>query len=644
MGQDNDKKKKAVDKYSVLEYFLALFKHQLGLGSGAASEIRPLEQASVRMNLVTYSLSVADGNVRQSRRMTLGPIGEGTGSKSKCFLAIYDNKIVVKVPPVPITDFDKYISGIKKEQTIAKKLYPRECIVPGIAVIMEKIYNLPGSENMRPDELEAAYLEALYENPEYQEFFKIDGGFAFFMDLAKYVFLADAISLFHDLGGGVKEELLTDPSIIGDFEKFEGRYGMENAGVGAGLEHVFSEYERGVRKLLIRSGAVPSVLLYKIQRWFFTYLAGEEIKPNGADLTDTFVSQLNALLKDVVKKNREAVDEYLAMVDNFLKETSFSQHKLQMEGVIANTLELLAWLMQKGIAIRDIKPDNLLVAGDTERYPYFLSSPDAFRIGLIDVETAVDFAPESGNTIIQPPLGGTPFYATPLHLFKNSTIVAVYRDLRRALYLQDWFAVVAMIYGTIIDEYLFLKTAKQVVALTRMIQQAIKSARPMEQLIKTANQRFWPCAIEEFLEKTETNKHRLSAVRVLPQYVVYNMLADELERENRFCDKLVKTLISRQSFFKNKQNREQLYMVSPEKLADVMNKIKDKKADDPSSFAALERIHRIKLNMKKNSGIIERLHRQDPWLSAYEVLVIMFSIVRNFMYGPAPELSVKKPV
>ena len=59
------------------------------------------------------------------RRMTIGPLGEESGSKSKCYYVIYDVHMVVKIPAKPVTDFEQYIESIKKEVQIVNKLIPK---------------------------------------------------------------------------------------------------------------------------------------------------------------------------------------------------------------------------------------------------------------------------------------------------------------------------------------------------------------------------------------------------------------------------------------------------------------------------------------------------------------------------------------
>lgn len=619
----------------VLDCFVALFKKQLGLRRRAGAEISFLESSRFNSKVKTYNVKVKVGmNDWRARRFTLGPIGENTGSKSQCFLVIYDDKIVVKVPPVLVTDFDNYIKSMKKERRIIDKLRPRECIIPSLGVLLNKYQ--PFLDEVLADGGESAEEkceEWLRKNPDFQEYFMIDNGFVFFMDLAKYVFLADAVSLFHSVGDALQAELIKDPTILDNFDKFEGRYGLENTQIGMDLKSVYAEFEDRLRKMMIQSSVSPSLLLYKTQEWFFLHVAGLEIKKDERDLNnEELVKQLNALLKEIIDSNRDVVDEYRQMVEESIQAVAFSQHKMYMEGLIANSLELLAWLRFKGVAVRDIKPDNLLVAGDPERYPSFLTVPATYKIGLIDVETAVDFKPEDGK-IIQPQLGGTPFYATPLNMFSNKTLLAVYGDLPKALTLQDWFATMAMIYGIIMNDYLFGRTAKQLVILTRKIQKALKAQQPPEAIIKEANNIFWASADVEFLENMKKNERRLRNIRVSVHDSVREMFIEELTKESKGTDKIIKRLIAQQSLFKSQQNQAQLYHGSPDRIGEIVDKIKDKPGIDSRSLAVLERLKQLKQRTGYYKEIIGVFQQEGSELSAYYLLEIMFNLTRDFMHS-----------
>jgi serine/threonine protein kinase len=617
----------------VLDCFVSLFKKQLGFRRRVGAEISFLEANRFNPKVKTYNARVKVGmNDWRSRRFTVGPIGEETGSKSKCFLVIYDDKIVVKVPPIPITDFDAYVNSMKKERRIVEKVQPRESVIPSLGVILNKyqpyVDDMAAAGNQLTEESCVAWLK---ENPDFQEYFQIDGGFVFFMDLAKYVFLADAIALFHSVDSGLQEELLRDPTIIDDFDKFEGRYGLENAQLGMDLKSVYDEFEDRLRKLMVKAGVSPSLLLYKTQEWFFRHVAGLEVeKDEKKGLDEGFVRQLNGLLKEIMDENRDLIVEYRQMVQESIQTTTFSQHKVYMEGLIANSLELLAWLEYKGVAIRDIKPDNLLVAGDPDRYPSFLSAPTTFKIGLIDVETAVDIKPEDGR-MVQPQLGGTPFYATPLNMFSNKTLLSVYGDLPRALFIQDWFSTMAMIYGIIVNEYLFGRTAKQLVILTRKIQKALKVQQPPDAVLKEANKVFWAGAAEEFANSMRQHQNLLRHIRVFLHDNVRQLFEKEFSKEHKITDKAIKRLIAQQPLFKSQQNQAQLYQGTPDRIDEIIDKVKRKPGIDSRAVAQLQRIRQLKARCLYYEAVIGLAQDPNSELSAYYLLDIMFTLARDFM-------------
>ena len=94
---------------------------------------RPVFQSSQRRLQVkgkVFELGIKGNNDWISRRMSIAPLGEDSGSKSKCFYVIYDTHMVVKIPPEPVTDVAKYIRDIRREVQITSQLAPVACIVP----------------------------------------------------------------------------------------------------------------------------------------------------------------------------------------------------------------------------------------------------------------------------------------------------------------------------------------------------------------------------------------------------------------------------------------------------------------------------------------------------------------------------------
>jgi hypothetical protein len=99
--------------------------------------------ASANKKMKVFELGVKGNSDWLTRRMSVGPLGEDTGSKSKCFYVIYDTHMVVKIPPVPVTDMVKYVRDIRREVQIAAQLSPVACIVPMVSVVLKKLKRCP---------------------------------------------------------------------------------------------------------------------------------------------------------------------------------------------------------------------------------------------------------------------------------------------------------------------------------------------------------------------------------------------------------------------------------------------------------------------------------------------------------------------
>jgi hypothetical protein len=140
------------NRADVVRYFLMLYRHQLGFGPEVLADFVQLSSASDTSNLI-YELRVKSGGEWIKRRMTLGPLGEDSGSKSKCYYVIFDQHLVVKIPPKPITDFEDYVASIKKERHIVERLSPKECIVPKVSVILSQVYQLASPFGSPPEQL-----------------------------------------------------------------------------------------------------------------------------------------------------------------------------------------------------------------------------------------------------------------------------------------------------------------------------------------------------------------------------------------------------------------------------------------------------------------------------------------------------------
>ena len=268
--------------------------------------------------------------------------------------------------------------------------------------------------------------------------------FIFLWICPNIIFLVILSKLFTPRIKKIRGEITKHSEVLGDYRKFEDRYGSENISFFLEIEKLYSKYESKLKKLTKQFNLPVSPSAEQARTWFFTHLVGARVREVEKGLSSEFIVGMNRLLDRIIDEDLKAIKAFRVHVKKSIHQAAFVQNKGYMEGIITSLLELLAHLHEKKVAMRDLKPDNLLVAGDKDKYPGFLAYPKEYKIGLIDVETAV-ILPKSGKGAAQPPLGGTPQYATPCHFFDNNLLARHYKDLTTILHLQDWYATIAII-------------------------------------------------------------------------------------------------------------------------------------------------------------------------------------------------------
>jgi len=582
---------------AVIRHFLRIYRQQIDAPLWAKSEIRRIPVASAAPNYLTFELRIEHQGEWATRRMTIAPLGEESGSRSICFYVIYDDHLVVKIPPSPITDLNQYVESIHAEQKIVFRLDPRACVVPGVAVILKRLHSFQG-ESVISGNLEGKYISWLKKNPEFQEYLKIDDAFAFFMDLTKHRILGDVLNKMHqEKDDQVREEIVQGRGIIQEVHNFEGRYGKKNSSICFDLQSMYKDYDAGVQAVFedTRADTRP----YKTEEWFLSRLAGQALTEDEADIPAETIAGLNQLLARLSSDHQETVNSFRTMVYEYVGKNFFSKKKIQMEGIVANMLDLLAWLKLKGVAMRDLKPDNLIVTGDPEANPNFLSSPDQYDLGLIDVETAVIYEPPNQTGIEQPQLGGTPVYSTPSQLFSNKALGNAFDDLQKVFWLQDWYAAIGSIYEVVTGERLFEQTAGKLQAVMKGIQQFDAKKQTISQFMKEANTLFWKGAVSEFRVKMKRNEKNLKyLVMSLPESGK-EMLLDGLRDERRHLSQAIKA-----------------------QAASLSNVLPDGEKEHLEG-------HKKELEVLDRS--IRALNGETGEISVYEVIEIMFAVVFKTM-------------
>ena len=616
----------------IVNFFLSIFQAQKGLPSSTEAMFRPVDTRRPDGNS-TYELRVKTGDDWATRRMTLGPIGEDSGSRSKCYYVIYDDHIVVKITPKPLVDFERYVQTINRENQIALILSPRECLVPRIAVILKKIIPHQVNSDLPIEAQEKQYIKWLGENPEAQSHLKIGDGFAYFMDLSKYFFLGHILQRIHNVEVKMSDEVLKNPSLLWSNNEFEARYGSQNLEICDQLNPVYTSFHTRIYDLLQQHHLDGAVSEFNIKEWFLVYLAGS--KPTTADLDakPSVLSDMYATTMKLFNEKRATVEKYRRMIRSYVLSRNLKQHSSAISSMIINLMDLLCWLGQKKLAMRDLKPDNLFVAGNPSKFPQFLGSANMYTIGLIDVETAVSYDTADPKSIRQPPLGGTPSHATPAHQLRNSTILDVYNDLALILHLQDWYATAAMLYQVVTGERLFEKTAKHLIKLKKRIKERSRQDAGSRAVLKDVNLSFWKVAQQEFDAKTTENERKLRFINQIMSPESNAMLLDKISVTQKSIQKAVKRLVQSQKVFRSEKILKNLISAPPLKVHHLRIKFDDEKARQlsPENRKAATKFLNNLIYLKRQSEHLtltsNQLSKSVPAISAYDLLKAMFIVV-----------------
>ncbi len=628
-----ENEKEGITESDIIDYFLNIFRHQIGADAEAPMNTQYLAEKSSGTNYV-YELRIQHRGEWMRRRMSIGPLGDEAGSKSKCFYVIYDVHLVVKIPVKPIAQFDYYIESIKREGHIVDKLAPKECIIPRVSVVLNLINKLPESDYLPPEKLEEKYVQWLRRNTNYQKYLKIKNTFVFFMDFSKYYFLSHIVDSLHDVKDAIAQEIIENAETIFDIQKFRGRYGKANESIGMEIRQAYYYCQAAIRQFLTDSGVSSNVSMFRIQSWFLQHLGGKSVSSKETGFSENIVKELNLLIQLNFTKHMDAVTAYRKIITEYVHKIRFEQNKPQMAGIITNLLDLLAWLRTKSIAMRDLKPDNLLVAGDPSKFPLFLMNAGEYDLGIIDVETAVDFEKSKHRQIKQPLLGGTPFYATPSHFFSNAALRGAFHNLAKILHLQDWHATMVMIYKTVTGELMFNKTARLFADIRNKIKCGQMEGMVDNEIVADISRVFWRSALLEFQTKMNQKKNDLKSIFFAVPENAKEMFNHLLVKDIKATGEKIKQCINvnTQNFFESPQSQDLLLKASPEKINQLRlefeNKVKSIPNSSPHHSGAipfLKYLWTLKLHAEQQKQVLKRLSQPDLKLSAYTLLGFMFN-------------------
>ncbi|MFW6335019.1 MAG: hypothetical protein ACOC0W_07080 [Desulfosalsimonas sp.] len=625
----------------IVNFFLDLFVIQT-LGPGKqpdSAEALPVSGDSEGTQV--FQFTVRGGGRKKHRRMTIQPIGEQVGSKSACYKVIYDDPLVIKIPPNPIADFSEYLKYIRQEHRIVNRLHPEvACVFPRLAAILKMVPFLRYPADESAEEIEDAYINQLTRRPGLQQYLKIENSFVFFMNLSRHLFFNQIIESMHSLRDRVKSDIIKNlPEGLEDPDAFEHLYGERNYRIYFEIRKIFSAYEESAAGLARKYEQDLFIPEYKWKEWFFSCLAGLKPDTGSSGVPKKLGRELQAQASRVMQIHRKSVENIYRTVHSRVRQKSFEANRARIKGIMTNVLELLCRLKERNLAIRDLKPDNMFIDRHLDAADHILADPKLYGFGLIDLETAVCFDP--GRSPSQPLLAGTPAYATPSHLFPNSLLSSLYPgQLGRIFYLQDWYAAAGIMFNVITGRLLFTKTAKLMPEIMRAKRHGAKSATDYSAVYKNISGRFWQTAIDEFREKTETFAHRLSSLDLeLPGHLK-DFLKEAAAGEQKLITAEIKALIEKKPALK--KHRQRILDSPHSAFVRILKKhrsgVSDASVSGDSTLKTMARIAELKYRHRHLDYAAKRL---SGTVSARFLLSFIFDRAFYAMYRQ--DWSRKKP-
>jgi serine/threonine protein kinase len=582
----------------------------------------------------------------ETRIVTLG-IGESSGSKSKCFLLIYDDKMAVVVPP-SISDVIEVAESSKSEETLfaeyldaiqfckkiavllsggdsAQTAIP--CLVPSLELVIRKIEPSFNEGILQIDPDDACINLLLLKRKKYlRHCFKIGEKYVFFMHLVKKgAFLGNILATIH---AGIREKA---DACMQEYSRI-----LENVLVSAynpddliyrethwdKIYAVYRNYADAIKNLptyprIKRTGLDTRIFLEYVQGRF----SQNNIDSNGTSAQ----GELKSLLDEIFRKpnNSNILEEFKRQQTAYIQDKVDSRYMNgYLEVIVWNYLDLLVRLRRRKVAIRDIKPENIFLRRELRA---FSDNDDNFIFGLIDLETAINLGAE--GELAQPLTIGTPYYVQPTTFVKNEILRLTYRDkhLARIYYMQDWHSVTALIYYAVTGETLFNNSAKLLLDEFYNRYASLTSDKIDTKDIISMLNVFWPNAIEEFNYKITKNRHVLEIIRLDISDDIWELLLGEIESNVQSIKEKLRT--ASDSF-----HPDQIQCLARMEIAELKKSLQPFKEEGDEAITCLLQIIECQEREQYYDQCIHKLNTISKRMTIYELLTFMFAVEYDFFF------------
>lgn len=620
---------------SVVKYFLNIFRMQVEFAEKQAVSSDFSAVADDPWGDHVFELRAECGGKCKTRRMSIRQLGESVESKSTCFKVTYDDILVVKIPPRPFPDFETYLKSTRTEKLIARQLSPAiTCLYPAISGILKKIPQVnPGGPPATASE--TAYIQMLSRRPGLQNYLKIGDRLAFFMDLSPYAFLNQILDTMHEEKNRIPEAIQKNRDTFFDLEAFETIYGTGHEDIFFAINALYRAYQKRLDQISTHNEGFLSIPGYLREEWFFDWLTGSRPEITSSGYSAPVAAKIEKALASITEREKQTLSHYEKLVHEHVRRKIFDSNQTKMAALIANTLKLIARLNKQGVAVRDLKPDNIFIARNFDGADHILGDPETYDLGLIDLETAISLTPERPDAMEQPLMAGTPNFMTPSQLFANHVLIELFgRNTPRVMYMQDWYAAVGIIFNIVTGEHLFYRTARLIPEIMRLKQ---KAARQPPEIFKHASWNFWQTASTELAEKIQAHKKRLHSLQILLTPEICAAFSAEAVTEGALLAQCEHQMIRNQVFFP--KSRDVLANARPETLRKTRLKYETRLENAPAPSQEYNHMLTFLKNLEAVKSQITNTRKlapppEDKPVSAARLMNILFFRAFHAMYNP----------